>query len=113
MTGVNIGIIGVGRIGTLHARTLVELAGVADVAIADANEDRAAQLAAELGARTASVDALFAEPLDALVVATATPAHAPLVRRAVHAGIPVFCEKPVAPDPATLDPLHDHVGRSG
>jgi myo-inositol 2-dehydrogenase / D-chiro-inositol 1-dehydrogenase len=113
MTGVRIGMIGVGRIGTLHARTLLELDGVADVTIADTRQDRAAQVAAELGVRAADVDTLFAAPLDAVAIATATPAHAQLVRRAVTSGVPVFCEKPVALDLAALDALHAEVERSG
>jgi myo-inositol 2-dehydrogenase/D-chiro-inositol 1-dehydrogenase len=43
-------------------------------------------------------DALFAAGIDALVIAAATSAHAPLILRAVESGIPTFCEKPVAPD---------------
>jgi myo-inositol 2-dehydrogenase / D-chiro-inositol 1-dehydrogenase len=112
MTGVRIGMIGVGRIGALHARTLIEVAGVADVTIADASEDRAAEVAAELGVRATSVEGLFGAPIDALVVAAATPAHAALIRRAVRAGVPVFCEKPVALDLATLDALRDEVDRA-
>ncbi|REE95113.1 Gfo/Idh/MocA family protein [Thermomonospora umbrina] len=47
-----------------------------------------------------AVDALFAPGagLDGLVVAAATDAHADLVVRAVRAGMPVFCEKPLAGD---------------
>jgi myo-inositol 2-dehydrogenase/D-chiro-inositol 1-dehydrogenase len=44
------------------------------------------------------VDELFAAGLDGLVIAAATDAHAALVVRAARAGIPVFCEKPIAPD---------------
>jgi myo-inositol 2-dehydrogenase/D-chiro-inositol 1-dehydrogenase len=113
VTSLRVGMIGVGRIGTMHARSLVEIAGVADITVADAREDRARQVAAELGVRTAKPDAMFTGSLDMLVVATATPAHATLVRRALHAGIPVFCEKPVALDLATLDALRDEAERSG
>ncbi|MBW8482531.1 Gfo/Idh/MocA family protein [Actinomadura parmotrematis] len=45
----------------------------------------------------ASVEELFGR-VDALVVAAATGAHAPLVRRAIAERIPVFCEKPLAAD---------------
>ena len=44
------------------------------------------------------VEAMLAAGVDGLVVATPTDTHAALVLRAVEAGIPVFCEKPVAPD---------------
>ena len=113
MTSLRVGVIGVGRIGAMHARTLVETAGVDDVTVADVREDRALEVAAEIGVRTAKVDAMFAASLDLLVVATATPAHASLIRRALQAEVPVFCEKPVALDLATLDALGDEAEESG
>ncbi|MWA03488.1 dehydrogenase [Actinomadura sp. LD22] len=44
------------------------------------------------------VGELFSAGLDGLVVAAATDAHADLVERALAAGLPVFCEKPLASD---------------
>lgn len=97
---MKIGLAGAGRIGTLHARTLDDLEAVGTVVVADADPGRAQDLADRLGSATAadSVDALFDSGLDGLVVAAATDAHAGLVSRAVAAGLPVFCEKPIAPD---------------
>lgn len=96
---MKIGLAGAGRIGARHAETLRELPEVDTLVIADAERGRAAALADKVGAVVAdSVDALFADGMDALVVAAATDAHAPLVVRAAAAGLPVFCEKPVAPD---------------
>ncbi len=40
--------------------------------------------------------ALLASGIDGFVIATATPGHAPLLRQGIAAGIPTFCEKPVA-----------------
>ena len=45
-------------------------------------------------------EALLASDVDAFVIATATPGHAPLLRLGIEAGVPTFCEKPVA---STLD----------
>ncbi|HVV59282.1 MAG TPA: Gfo/Idh/MocA family oxidoreductase [Gaiellaceae bacterium] len=102
--GMTVGVIGLGRIGAHHARALRGLPAVGELLVADADEARAAQVAAELGATATAVDALF-EPgaADAIVVATPTAAHLPLLRRAVDAGIPAFCEKPVSLEPAPLD----------
>lgn len=102
-----LGVAGVGRIGALHAENLAALGsgpGVSRVLIADADPVRARQVADKVGARAVDgLDALFAAGLDGLVVATPTDSHAGLVVRAVEAGIPVFCEKPVAADiPGTL-----------
>lgn len=96
---MRIGVAGVGRIGALHARNLVAAVGAGGVVVADADEPRARTAAESLGvACVGDVDAMLAAGVDGLVVATPTDTHAGLVLRAVEAGIPVFCEKPVAPD---------------
>ncbi|HEX6520822.1 MAG TPA: Gfo/Idh/MocA family oxidoreductase [Streptosporangiaceae bacterium] len=102
---MRIGLIGVGRIGAFHAATLRGLPNVDSVVITDTDSGRAAKVAADVGAQTAaSAEALLAAGIDALVIATATATHPELIRRGVEAGLPVFCEKPVAPDiDGTLD----------
>ncbi len=52
-----------------------------------------------------SIDAVFDDSPDCLIIATPTPAHAPLLRRAIEHGIPSFCEKPVSLEMAVLDDL--------
>jgi len=95
-----LGLVGVGRIGAFHARTLHGLPDV-EVVVADAQSGRAEQLAATLGLRWApDIGSLLRMDLDALVVATPTGSHAELIERGVAAGIPVFCEKPVAENSA-------------
>jgi myo-inositol 2-dehydrogenase/D-chiro-inositol 1-dehydrogenase len=103
---MRVGVLGIGRIGRLHAENLRELG--ADVVLADTEPGRAAAVAAELGVEAA--DDAFAARLDALVVAAPTAAHAQLLRRAARAGLPAFCEKPVALDLPTLDGLISEVG---
>jgi len=109
---MRIGLIGVGRIGVFHARTLRRLPGVDSLIITDADLDRARQVAGEFGARTAgSVPELLEADIDALVIAAATGAHPELIKRGVQAGVPVFCEKPVAPDvEGTLDVIKSTSG---
>lgn len=98
---MRIGLAGVGRIGAFHAATLRDLPEVSELVVADINADIAARVATDLGVQSApDIDSLLAGGLDALVITTATPGHAPLLRRSIAAGIPTFCEKPVA---ATLD----------
>ncbi|MCT1606531.1 Gfo/Idh/MocA family oxidoreductase [Nesterenkonia massiliensis] len=93
-----IGLIGVGRIGTMHAKNLQALrAEGVDLVLADAHRPRAEQLAAELGVRAApGAEELFGTVPDGVVIAVGTSHHAPLIRRAAESGIPAFCEKPVA-----------------
>jgi myo-inositol 2-dehydrogenase / D-chiro-inositol 1-dehydrogenase len=102
---MRIGLIGVGRIGAFHAGTLRGLSGVDSLIITDADLGRAREVARQLGAEAAgSVTDLLGAGIDALVIAAATGSHPELIKRGVQAGLPVFCEKPVAPDvEGTLD----------
>ena len=112
--GLHVGVIGVGRIGALHARTLSSLDDVAAVSVTDTDLDRAEQLAQALEVRSApSAEALVDDGVDALVIATPTPSHASLIRLAGSARVPTFCEKPVALDLATLDAVVDEATRAG
>ena len=104
---MRIGLAGAGRIGAFHASTLAALDGVDEVVIGDSRSDVANAVAAALpNARAVDVDTLVGSGVDAVVIATSTPGHAPLLRAAVAAGVPTFCEKPVA---ATLDETVDVV----
>lgn len=96
---MRIGLIGTGRIGSFHAAALARQADAGSLLLADADPPRAVRLADRLGATAApTVEQIFTWGVDALVVSCATEGHADLVVRAVRAGLPVFCEKPVAPD---------------
>jgi myo-inositol 2-dehydrogenase/D-chiro-inositol 1-dehydrogenase len=98
---MRIGLIGVGRIGALHAQTLQSLAQVDELTVVDTDAGRARQAAAELGvAWGQDVGDLLAGGVDGVVIATPSDTHAPLIRAAAEAGVAVFCEKPVAADVA-------------
>ncbi|WP_415842920.1 Gfo/Idh/MocA family oxidoreductase, partial [Nocardia ninae] len=110
---VTLGLAGTGRIGTSHAETLKNLPNVANVLLADADPDRARTTATKLGLEfTPDLDTLFAADLDGLIIATATDSHPDLICRAVDAGIPVFCEKPVAADIEGTLAVLDHIQNS-
>jgi myo-inositol 2-dehydrogenase/D-chiro-inositol 1-dehydrogenase len=112
--GLHIGLLGVGRIGAFHARTLTALPAVRELTVADDDGARAEALAAELGVGTADSPAALVEAgVDALVIATSTPGHAPLLTVAAEAGLPAFCEKPVALELDVLDALSEEVERAG
>ncbi len=98
---MRIGLAGVGRIGAFHAETLRDLSDVDEVVVADLDADAARGVGDKLDVGFASSAAeLLARGVDGFVVSTATPGHAPLLRLGLAAGVPTFCEKPVA---ATLD----------
>ncbi|HEY7259264.1 MAG TPA: Gfo/Idh/MocA family oxidoreductase [Gaiellales bacterium] len=89
---------GAGHIGAVHAQNLAAHRRVDELVVADLDLARAGELAAGVGARPATPDEAFMLGPDAVVIAAATPAHAGLVRRAIAAGIPCFCEKPLSGD---------------
>ncbi|GIG62517.1 myo-inositol 2-dehydrogenase [Longispora fulva] len=98
---MRIGLIGVGRIGSLHAQTLAALPAVDGVVITDADTARARAVATDTGAEFAgSVEELLGAGIAGVVIAAPTSAHAELVRAAAAAGVAVFCEKPIASDVA-------------
>jgi myo-inositol 2-dehydrogenase / D-chiro-inositol 1-dehydrogenase len=102
---MRIGLAGVGRIGAFHASTIKGLETVDEVVVADVNPDAAHRVADEQGLTFApDTGALLESGLDGLVIATATPGHAALLRQGIERGIPTFCEKPVA---ATLEETID------
>ncbi|HRX35778.1 MAG TPA: inositol 2-dehydrogenase [Aestuariivirga sp.] len=91
------GVLGAGRIGKVHARTIAA-SGKAKVAyLADAMPKAAQDLAAEVGAKVASVgDIITAKDVDAILIATPTPFHAEQIEAGSNAGKAVLCEKPVS-----------------
>ncbi|MFG3546338.1 Gfo/Idh/MocA family oxidoreductase [Streptomyces sp. NPDC047725] len=94
---MRIGILGLGRIGTFHAETLAALDAVGSLVVADPFANAAKAAAERFGAEVAdSPEAVLASGVDGVVIAAATDAHPALILAAVEAGVPVFCEKPVA-----------------
>lgn len=91
---MRVAVIGAGRIGALHARSLGGLGGV-DLEIADGDRARAEKLASALGCRSVDLDAIWREKPAGVVIASPSPTHAGLVEAALDAGIAAFCEKPL------------------
>jgi myo-inositol 2-dehydrogenase/D-chiro-inositol 1-dehydrogenase len=97
------GILGCGRIGQVHARTLHHLRGARVAAVADAMPDAAAALAQEVGADVRDIGAIIqAQDIDAIAICTPTDTHADLIEQAARAGKPIFCEKPIDLDAARV-----------
>ena len=99
---LRIAIVGVGRMGSFHARTLDQSDHVDVVAVADTSGDAGVALATELDAEFfSSPETLLAsDTVEAWLIATPTLSHPAMVRMALDGGLPVLCEKPPALDPA-------------
>src|SRR3954471_6143026 len=111
---MRIGLAGVGRIGAFHAKTLAALDFVDELVVTDADLGAAKTVADELGADVApDTEALLASGVDGFVITTAPPAHAPLLRQGIAAGVPTFCEKPVASTLEETIGLADLVSSTG
>lgn len=91
------GWIGRHRMGAIHAADCATI-----VAVADSSPEmaRAAAEAVPGGVVVADLDALLAQELDGLVIATPSALHAGQAIRALEAGVAVFCQKPLGRDAA-------------
>jgi predicted dehydrogenase len=100
-----LGFLGVGWIGR-HRMGAIAQAGVADVAaIADPSQAcrDAARESAPDAVQADGLDELLSMGLDGLVIATPSAQHADQSRRALDAGLPVFCQKPLGRTAAEVD----------
>lgn len=104
---LNVGIIGAGRIGRLHAEHLAYRIPEANpVAIADVVLTAAQQCAARCRIPVAVEDyhrLLDDAMIKAIIICSATDTHARIIEEAAAAGKHIFCEKPIAHDLEDID----------
>ncbi|MBV8953237.1 MAG: inositol 2-dehydrogenase [Solirubrobacterales bacterium] len=108
---LRIGVIGVGRIGRMHAELIAhQVPGAALGAVYDAYEPAARDVAAELRVPAASTAAeIFDSDLDAVAICSSSDTHVDLLIAAAEADKAVFCEKPVSLELAELDRALDAI----
>lgn len=94
---LKIAVLGCGRIGRMHAENIAahpraSLAGVFDI-----HRPAADEVGGKLGVVVFnSADDVFSSAaVDAVLIATSTPTHADFIEKAVAAGKPILCEKPI------------------
>lgn len=103
---LRIGVVGVGRIGTMHAELLARRIGGAELTVVcDTLPEQAERIAADLGAQTADnpQELLARDNVDAVAICSGTDTHVGLIVAAAEAGKAIFCEKPIALDLAEVD----------
>lgn len=114
---LRIGLLGAGRIGQVHARTIVQRVPTAKlVAVADPMPGVAQQLADRYAIATATTDcmAVITNPdIDAVLICTPTDTHADYIMAAAAHGKHIFCEKPIALDLAQTDKALAAVAAAG
>src|SRR6188508_598524 len=110
---MRVALIGAGRIGPLHARTLLSATDVSELVTMDLVPQRAVATAYDVGATSvATLEEAF-DGADAVVVTTSTAAHPGLIRAALERGVPTFCEKPLATSLAESMALRAEIEAAG
>ncbi len=114
---IQVGVIGAGRIGQVHAEHLAQrIPGAKLVAIADVRKDAAETCAARLRISTCSQDpeTILKDPaIDAVVICSSTDTHSALIAAAAKAGKHIFCEKPIDYDLKRIDQALAAVDQAG
>jgi UDP-N-acetylglucosamine 3-dehydrogenase len=94
---LRVGVVGVGVMGSNHARVLAELPGVEFVGVADPDHKQTDFVGRALGCDTfPSLERLIERGLDAIAIAAPTHLHRDIALTCVAHGIHVMVEKPIA-----------------
>lgn len=94
---LRVGVVGVGVMGSNHARVFAEIAGVELVGIADPDPSQRAFVSRALGCKAyTDVAELLAAGVDAVTIAAPTHLHQPIALACIRAGAHVLVEKPLA-----------------
>ncbi len=92
---LQVGVIGAGHLGALHAKMYSQIADVALAGIYDIDRARAESVAADLGTRACGSMKELLERVQAVSIATPTKTHFGVAREVLSSGIHLFIEKPI------------------
>lgn len=94
---ISVGILGCGRIGQVHAKSVTMSDRAKVGAVADVSADAARALADVSGASVKTIDEIIDnDAIDAVVICTPTDFHADQIEAAAKRGKAILCEKPVS-----------------
>ncbi|HZO48415.1 MAG TPA: Gfo/Idh/MocA family oxidoreductase [Xanthobacteraceae bacterium] len=95
---LRVGVVGVGVMGSNHARVFADLPGVTLIGIADPEPKQRDFVTGALGCQGfADVDSLLAAGVDAVTIAAPTQLHRDIALACIAKGVHVLVEKPIAP----------------
>jgi predicted dehydrogenase len=95
---LRVGVVGVGVMGSNHARVLAEFPGVELAGVADPDRQRGQFVGRALGCpAVASVEELLERSVDAVTIAAPTHLHRDVALACIARGVHVLVEKPIAP----------------
>lgn len=99
-SSLNVGVVGLGRLGSLYAEYLAyQIPRSSVLAIADADEEKAQKVSDKLNIENVFTDyrdMLELDALDAVVITTPTSTHKDIVINSSQKGKMIFCEKPLS-----------------
>lgn len=112
---LRLAVVGVGRMGALHAEAVAAMDAIDVVAVADSMPDVAARVAAQTGAEPFSSlgELCDRDDVEAWLIATPTTTHPAVVDTAIDAGLHILCEKPLALDLAESERLGARAADAG
>ncbi|MCD6327516.1 Gfo/Idh/MocA family oxidoreductase [bacterium] len=113
MTKVRIGVVGVGYLGSHHARILSKLPDADFVGVLDINDDASKRIANKYGCKSFDRNEDMAEAVDAVVVATPTKAHCDVASFYLERDKSVLVEKPIADSLDSAQRMIGHARRLG
>jgi predicted dehydrogenase len=103
---VAVGVVGVGSMGQHHARVYESLPEANLVGVADADADRAAEIAAQYGTAAYDLEGLL-DRVEAVTIAVPTQYHLDIASTCLEAGVDVLIEKPIASSVSEAEQLID------
>tara|TARA_B100001173_G_C15963177_1_gene536589 strand:- start:226 stop:1224 length:999 start_codon:yes stop_codon:yes gene_type:complete len=93
---IRVGLLGTGRIGSLHAETIASHRESTLHAVSDIDNESASKLATQYGSVVKTADEIISDPnVDAILIATSTDTHSDFIEKASSEGKAILCEKPV------------------
>ena len=100
-----VGVIGAGRIGQMHIRNIVcNMPNVRLKTVADTNLDETWAANQNIEVKTRNSSAVLDDlEIEAVLITTSSTSHVELIKAAAEAGKQIFCEKPIAFDPARIN----------
>ncbi|CAN8064864.1 unnamed protein product [Agarophyton chilense] len=112
---VGVAVIGCGRIGQVHARTISQLNSASLIAVADPFEKFGRKVAQDFSTEwTPNWEHLLSnDDVNGIVIGSPTPFHAEQIIKSAEAGKDIFCEKPISNDLATIDKCLAAVAANG
>src|SRR5438132_4292244 len=113
MKNLRIGVVGVGHIGSNHARLYAEIPSAEFAAVYDVDHFRSRTIGGKFGATPAKSLDEFIEMVDAASVATPTNTHYTIARALLAKGKHVLVEKPITDNTVHAAELADLAARNG